>query len=56
MIAGALGVKAPKKTEEGKAYERAVRENERERREKVKEEARREEREREEARKAVWDG
>lgn len=56
MIAGALGVKAPKKTEEGKAYERAVRENERVRREKLKEEGRTEEREREEARKKVWDG
>ncbi len=55
MIAGALGVKAPKKTEEGKAYERAVRENERVRREKLKEEGRTEEREREEARKKVWD-
>jgi pyruvoyl-dependent arginine decarboxylase (PvlArgDC) len=56
MIAGALGVKAPKKTEEGKAYERAVRENERVSREKLKEEGRTEEREREEARKKVWDG
>jgi hypothetical protein len=55
MIAGALGVRAPKKTEEGKAYEKAVRDNERKRREKVKGEAEREEREREEARRAVWD-
>ena len=55
MIAGALGVRAPKKTEEGKAYEKAVRDNERKRREKAKEEAEREEKEREEMRRAVWD-
>ena len=56
MIAGALGVKAPKKTEEGRAYERAVRDNERKRRKRAKEEEEREEKKREEARKAVWDG
>ena len=56
MIAGALGVKAPKSTEEGRLYERAVRDNERKRREKAKEEGKREEREREEARRVVWDG
>jgi len=56
MIAGALGVKAPKKTEEGRAYEKAVREKERRRRERAKEEEGRTEREREEARRAVWDG
>lgn len=55
MIAGALGVKAPKKTEEGRAYEKAVREKERRRRERVGEEEGRAEREREEARRAVWD-
>ena len=55
MIAGALGVRAPKKTEEGKAYEKAVRDNERKRRERAKEEAEREEKEREEMRRAVWD-
>jgi len=56
MIAGALGVKAPKKTEEGRAYEKAVREKERRRRERAKEVEGRTEREREEARRAVWDG
>ncbi len=56
MIAGALGVKAPKGTEEGRAYERATREKERKRREREREEGGRVEREREEARRAVWDG
>ena len=55
MIAGALGVRRPKESEEGRAYERAVRERERGKREKEKEEARRAEREREEARRAVWE-
>ncbi|CAD6566171.1 MAG: hypothetical protein ASARMPRED_008567 [Alectoria sarmentosa] len=56
LIAGALGVKPPKKTEESKAYERAVREKERKRREVAKEEARKAEREKEEARRAIWEG
>ncbi len=56
MIAGALGVKAPVGTEEGRAYERAVRERERRRRERGREEEGRVEREREEARRVVWDG
>ena len=55
MISGALGIKAPKKTEEGMAYEKAIREKERKRREKVKVEEERATREREERRKAVWD-
>ncbi|KAL9133330.1 MAG: hypothetical protein Q9175_005487 [Cornicularia normoerica] len=56
LIAGALGVKPPKKTEESKAYERAVREKERKRREMAKEEAGKTEREKEEARRAIWEG
>lgn len=56
MIAGALGVKPPKKSEENKAYERAVREKERKRRDMAKEEARKAEREKEEARRAIWEG
>lgn len=56
MIAGALGVKPPKKTEESKAYERAVREKERRRREVAKEEAGKAAREKEEARRAIWEG
>ena len=55
MIAGALGVRRPKESEEARAYERAVRERERGKREKEKEEGRRTEREREEARRAVWE-
>lgn len=52
MIAGALGMRAPTKSEEGRQYERALRE-------KVgreKEERRREEKERERAKTAVWEG
>ncbi|CAF9934074.1 hypothetical protein IMSHALPRED_009582 [Imshaugia aleurites] len=56
MIAGALGVKPPKKTEESKAYERAVREKERKKREVAKEEAGKAEREKEAARRAIWEG
>ncbi|KAL9077125.1 MAG: hypothetical protein Q9161_000391 [Pseudevernia consocians] len=56
LIAGALGVKPPKQTEESKAYERAVREKERKRREAAKEEAGRAEREKEEAKRAIWEG
>jgi len=56
MIAGALGVKTPKRTEEGRAYEKAIREKERRRREREGEEEERAAREREEARRAVWDG
>ena len=48
-------MKPLKKTEEGKAYERAVREKERKRRDMVKEEARKAEREKEEARRAIWE-
>jgi len=54
MIAGALGVKAPKPTEEQRAYEKAIREQERKRRdaEKAAEKTRQEEAER--AKAAVW--
>ena len=55
MIAGALGVKVPKKSEENKAYERAVKDQERKRRDKVREEDEKSARESEEAKKAVWD-
>ncbi|KAL9638309.1 MAG: hypothetical protein Q9164_001637 [Protoblastenia rupestris] len=55
MIAGALGVKSPKLTEEQKLYEKAVRDKERKRIEGEREDVRRREREKEEARKAVWD-
>ncbi len=44
LIAGALGVRAPKMTPEQREYERAVREKERRRREEEKERAKEEER------------
>ncbi|KAH7375851.1 hypothetical protein B0T11DRAFT_14105 [Plectosphaerella cucumerina] len=55
MIASALGVKVPRMTEEQRAYDRSVREQERKRREQEKlEEARRKE-EAEKAKAAMWD-
>jgi hypothetical protein len=56
LIAGALGVKAPKKTEEQRAYDRAIKEQEikRKNREKAAKEKEKEEAER--AKSAVWDG
>jgi len=55
MIAGALGVKAPKKTEEQRAYDRAVKEKEIKRRNLEKEAAARAKEEAEKAKMAVWD-
>ncbi|GAB1318827.1 hypothetical protein MFIFM68171_09037 [Madurella fahalii] len=55
MIASALGMKAPKQTEEQRAYDRAIRENERKRREEEKERERKKEEEAAKARQAVWD-
>lgn len=55
MIAGALGVRAPKRTEEQRKYDKAVRENERKRREREREEEVEKERRREEARRGVWE-
>lgn len=55
LIAGALGVRAPRRTEEEREYERAVRERERKRRTEEKERERREEEQREARKKAVWD-
>jgi hypothetical protein len=55
MIAGALGVKAPKKTEEQKAYDRAIKENEIKRRNQEREAAARAKEEAERAKAAVWD-
>ena len=55
MIAGALGVKGPKMTEEQKTYERVVKEKEKRRIENEKEEGRRRENEVSEAKRAVWD-
>ena len=49
-------MKPPKKSEENRAYEQAVREKERKRRDVAKEEAQKAEREKEEARRAIWEG
>ncbi|KAL8805299.1 MAG: hypothetical protein Q9182_002067 [Xanthomendoza sp. 2 TL-2023] len=55
MIAGALGVKAPKRSEEAKAYERAVREKEVKRVAREREERKKEEERKQQARREVWD-
>ncbi|KAK4126309.1 hypothetical protein N657DRAFT_643102 [Parathielavia appendiculata] len=55
MIASALGMRAPKPTEEQRAYDRAVREKERKRREEEKERERKREEEVAKARQAIWD-
>ncbi|KAI1744133.1 hypothetical protein F4680DRAFT_282551 [Xylaria scruposa] len=55
MIASALGVRAPKATEEQRAYDRAVREKERKKREEEREAERRRKEEAEKAKAAVWD-
>jgi hypothetical protein len=55
LIAGALGVRVPKKTEEQKAYDRATMEKEVKRRNKEHEARAREKRDAERAKAAVWD-
>lgn len=55
MIAGALGVRAPKRSEEEREYDRAMREKERKRRTEEKEREKKEAEEREARKKAVWD-
>jgi hypothetical protein len=55
MIAAGLGVRAPKRTDEEKEFDRAMREKERKRRAEEKERERREADERERRKKAVWD-
>lgn len=55
MIAGALGIKAPKKTEEQRKYDRAVKEAEIKRKKKEKEQHEQQMRQDEEAKAAVWD-
>lgn len=54
MIAGALGVKAPKKTDEQRSYDRAIKEKEMKRRNQEKETAARGKEEAERAKAAVW--
>lgn len=55
MIAAGLGLRAPRATEEQKAYDRAIREKEKKRREEEKEAARKKEEEANKAKQAVWD-
>ncbi|KAF3067492.1 hypothetical protein GL218_08677 [Daldinia childiae] len=55
MIASALGVRAPRATEEQRAYDRAVREKERRRREEEREAEKRRLEEAERAKVAIWE-
>jgi hypothetical protein len=55
MIAAGLGVRAPKKTDEQRQYDRAVKEQEIKRKNREKEDQERERVEDEKARNAVWD-
>lgn len=56
MIAGALGVRAPKRTEEQREYDRSVKEQEIRRKNREREEAAKAREEDEKAKVAVWDG
>jgi hypothetical protein len=56
MIAGALGIRAPKRTEEQRAYDRAMKEKEIKRRNRAKEEEAKAKEEDDRAKAAVWDG
>lgn len=55
LIAGALGVRAPRRTEEQRKYDRAVKEQEIKRKNREKEELRRKEEEAQKAKAAMWD-
>lgn len=55
MIAGALGMRAPKRTEEQRAYDRSVKEQEIRRRNREREEAAKAREDEERAKAAVWD-
>ncbi|KAG6041015.1 hypothetical protein E4U41_006210 [Claviceps citrina] len=55
LIAAGLGLKAPKQTEEQKAYQKSVREQEKKKREQEKEEEQRRRAESEMAKAAVWE-
>lgn len=56
LIAGALGVKAPKKTEEQRAYDRSIKEQEIKRKNREKAAKEQEKLDAEKAKNAVWDG
>jgi hypothetical protein len=55
LIAGALGVRAPRRTEEEREYDKAMREKERKRRNEEKEKERLDKERAEERRRAVWE-
>lgn len=55
LIAAGLGMRAPKKTEEQRAYDKAIRENEIKRRIKEKEAKEKEQEENEKAQSAMWE-
>lgn len=55
LIAGALGVRAPKKTEEQRQYDNAMKEKELKRRNKERGNHKRETEEAEKAKAAIWD-
>ena len=55
LIAGALGVRTPNKSEETRDYERAAKEKEQRRRREEKESKVKEEEEKEAARNSVWE-
>ncbi|KAF4454543.1 ubiquitin smt3 [Fusarium austroafricanum] len=55
MIAAGLGLKAPKQTEEQRAYQKSVREQEKKRREQEREEEKKRQAEVEKAKAAIWD-
>ncbi len=55
LIAGALGIRAPRQTDEQKAYDKSLREAERKRRDEEREAQKREQGEIEKAKKAIWE-
>ncbi|CAK7266745.1 hypothetical protein SEPCBS119000_002187 [Sporothrix epigloea] len=55
LIAGALGIRAPKMTDERRAYEKAVREAERKRRDESRAAEKQRQEETERQKKAIWD-
>ena len=55
LIAGALGVRAPNKTEEQRQYEQAMKTKELRKREKEREEKRRADEDAQKAKAAIWD-
>ncbi|KAF4547494.1 Hypothetical protein D9617_41g062450 [Elsinoe fawcettii] len=55
LIAAGLGVKAPRRTEEQREYDKAIRAQEAKRREREREEEKRRKEESERAKKAIWD-